>query len=402
MSVMLSIELVVTGSAEDVESFWARLKPKDEKLSSNHFLKLTSGQLSDAEEDFQDYEITKEQDTQLCIAWTGGFGGFDKAFSYLNFRDDGNTLSELFPRLVFTLYYDAHGAEFAGSYGYESYTLNGEKFSDDVYAGAVRYKAGVKIAEKVLTFEDYFVEDCSPPAEDVEEENFFDDDESVAEPDYENNRQKIDQALDAYQLRRSTLSNRDKWLKKWLKESSFEMQGLILERDFWKEVPLINTEAAFVDDTVARCALTQCAYSVLFIPKEIMTSEVQSTSLSNNEFLRVMTSTALSIDDASSDETNDEDHFKTIYVSLLVHLSTSGFVKRLIDKGPQQHPAEPGEESGSKVFRGIKYLADFNPLMGSLLNALTSALKSKNPRLFSETFQSIIRLWCTPPFDLDD
>jgi len=398
MSVMLSIELVVTGSAEDLESFWARLKPENEKLSSNHFLNLTSGQLSDGEEDFQDYEITKEQDTQLRIAWTGGFGGFDKAFSYLNFRDDGNTLSELFPRLVFTLYYDAHGAEFAGSYGYESYTLNDEKFSDDVYAGAVRYKAGIKVAEKVLTFEDYFVDDGSPSTERVDEENFYDDDDSIAEPDYENNRQKLDQALAAYELRRSTLRNRDKWQNKWLKEFSFEMQGLILDRDFWKEVPLINTEAAFVDNTIAGCALAQCLYSVLFIPKELITSEVQTTRLTNNEFLRVMTSATLSTDDA----TTDEGQLKTIYVSLLVHLSTSGFVKRLIDKDPQQHPAEPAEESGSKVFRGTKYLSDFNPLMGSLLNALTSALKSNNPRLFSETFQSIIRLWCTPAFDLDD
>ena len=398
---MLSIELVITGSAEDLESFWTHLKPEHEKLSSNHFLKLTSGRLSDTEENFQGYEVTRKQDTQLIIAWTGGFGGFDKAFSHLNFRDDGNSLSELFPRLVFTLYYDAHGAEFAGSYGYESYTLNGEKFSDEVYAGAVRYKAGVKIAEKVLTSEDYFAEGSSASAENLEEEGLCDKDEFTVEPDYENNRQKIDQALDTYELRRSTFGNRNRWESKWLQESPFEMQGLILDRDFWKEVPLIKTGAAFVDHEVARAALAQCPYSVLFIPKEqvaVVTSEFQSPILTNNRFLRVIASAALSAEDASG----GVDNLKTIYVSLLVHLSTSGLVKLLIDKDPERHPAEPGETSGSTVFRGVRYLSDFNPLMGSLLNVLTSALNSNNPRLFSEAFQSIIRLWCTSTFDIDD
>lgn len=393
---MLSIELVVTGSAEDIEIFWIRLKPENEKLSSNHFFKLTSGQLSDDEEPFQDYEITKEQGKQLSIAWSGGFGGFDKAFGQLHFRDDGNTLSELFPSLVFTLYYDSHGSDFAGSYGFESYTLDGEKFSENVYAGAARYKAGVKIAEKVLTFEDYFVDDGSSANE--EDENLFDDDDFTSEPDYENNRQKIDQALDAFELRLSTLSNRGNWVKKWLEESSFEMQGLILDREFWKEVPLINTDTAFVDLHVAQCALAQCSYSVLFIPKEQITAEVQSTRLTNNEFLQVMTSAALSTEVS----TNLEHQLKTIFICLLVSLSTSEFVKALINKDPQRVPAEPDEPSSSDVFRGIRYLSDFNPQMGSLINALTSALKSNNPQLYFETFQSIIRLWCASMFDIED
>lgn len=386
----------VTGSAEDIEIFWIRLKPENEKLSSNHFLKLTSGQLSDDEEPFQDYEITKEQGKQLSIAWSGGFGGFDKAFGQLHFRDDGNTLSELFPSLVFTLYYDSHGSDFAGSYGFESYTLDGEKFSENVYAGAARYKAGVKIAEKVLTFEDYFVDDGSSANE--EDENLFDDDDFTSEPDYENNRQKIDQALDAFELRLSTLSNRGNWVKKWLEKSSFEMQGLILDREFWKEVPLINTDTAFVDLHVAQCALAQCSYSVLFIPKEQITAEVQSTRLTNNEFLQVMTSAALSTEVS----TNLEHQLKTIFICLLVSLSTSEFVKALIDKDPQRVPAEPDEPSSSDVFRGIRYLSDFNPQMGSLINALTSALKSNNPQLYFETFQSIIRLWCASMFDIED
>lgn len=394
---MLSIELVVTGAAEDIEIFWMRLKPESEKLSSNHFLKLTSGQPSDDEEPFEDYEITKDQGTQLSIAWSGGFGGFDKAFGQFNFRDDGNTLSELFPSLVFTLYYDSHGAQFAGSYGYESYTLNGEKFSDNVYAGAVRYVAGVKIAEKVLTFEDYFVDDGSSPSEGDEEGNLYDDEDVTSEPDYENNRQKIDQALDAFELRRSTLSNRGKWEKKWLEESSFEMHGLILDREFWKEVPLINTETAFVDQHVARCAIAQCSYSLLFAPKEQITAEVQSERLTNNEFLQVMTSAALSTEVS----TNHVQQLKTIYIGLLINLSTSEFVKALIDKDPQGFPVEPDEPSSSNVFRGIRYLSDFNPQMGSLINALTLALKSNNPQLFFETFQLIIRLWCASIFDID-
>jgi hypothetical protein len=74
MSVTLSLELLITGSAEDVQDFWGKLKPQGEELSSKHLSKLINNLETDEEDPFTDYQVTFNPDNSLIdlppINWT--------------------------------------------------------------------------------------------------------------------------------------------------------------------------------------------------------------------------------------------------------------------------------------------------------------------------------------------
>jgi len=385
MSVTLSLELLITGSAEDVQDFWGKLKPQGDELSSNHFSRLTNSTASDEDDPFTDYEVTFQQDNCLIIAWSGGFGGFDRAFDWHRFRDDGIVFSEHFPKLTFTLYYDAHGAEFAGSYGYESYKTEIDDVFEVVYAGAVQYKAGVRLAEKTLIAEDYFQRDDVPStaADDVDEDSPF------QEPDYENNRRKIDAALDRFELRPSTLYNRKKWEQMWIEKSSYDIQGLVFENEFWCEIPLIHTNDQYIDQETASSALRQTAYSILFIPSSLTSNEEKEQATRSNEFLRLM----LSISESDGQVQELDEQINSLFLNLLIAIATSDYVADLIKQDPERHPISADvTESNVDVLRALQYVADFKPVIGLNIKLLTKALKIKDYDLFKEVFLEIMKI----------
>lgn len=384
MSVTLSLELLVTGTAENVQDFWGKLKPQGEELSSNHFFKLINGSATD-EDPFTDYEVTFPQENCLSIAWSGGFGGFDRAFNWVCFRDDGIVLSELFPTLTFTLYYDSHGAHFAGSYGSESYLSETENVSEDVYAGAVRYKAGVRLAEKTLTDEDYFLagDASSLVADDIDEESL------VQEPDYENNRQKIDSALDRFELRPSTLYNRAKWHQKWIENATSNIKGLVFESEFWREVPLINTDVKYIDHEIAVSALRQSAYAILFIPYSLITDEQRDLTSRNNAFLRLL----LSISEGDDKTRELDDLVKSLFASCLIAIARSDYVVNLIKNDPDRHPmSTDSAESHVDVSRALLYVEDANPVISLNIKILFKALEIKDYPLFRDVFLEIMKI----------
>jgi hypothetical protein len=384
MGVTLSLELLVTGTAENVQDFWGKLKRQGEELSSNHFFKLINGSATE-EDPFTDYEVTFPQENRLSIAWSGGFGGFDRAFSWVCFRDDGIALSERFPTLTFTLYYDSHGASFGGSYGIERYITETDGGSEEVYAGAVRYKAGVRLAEKTLTEEDYFLKKdaSSIAAEDVDEESLF------LEPDHENNRGKIDTALDCFELRPSTLYNRAKWQQEWIEKSTYDIKGLVFESEFWREIPLINTDIKYIDHKIALSALRQSDYSILFIPYSLISDDQRELTSRNNEFLRLM----LSISEGD-DETQELDKLvNSLFLSFLNAIATSDYVVNLIKQDPDRHPmSSDSAEFPVEITRALLYVRDFNPVISLNIKILSKALKIRDYLFFRDVFLEIMKL----------
>jgi len=291
MSVMLSMELLVTGSAAELKDFWSALNPKNERLSTRHFQSVLD-QVVDDETAFDEFEVQIDESKQaITISWWGGFGDFDRGFHGSTFRDWGVELSEKFPKLDFTLYFDSHGEEFAGGYSHE--VDDDGRITDTVFAGGIRYCAGVRIGEKTLTQSDYFIRDENEP--DNSDGNDFDDEEfEVGEPDYENNRQKIDIAIANGELRPSTHYFRRKWLQEALKEvdvretETIVMPGeMSFRRSFWREVPLINTEAQYIDKTVVRAALEQCLHAAVFVPTELLLAR-ELDALKGNEYLEAL------------------------------------------------------------------------------------------------------------------
>ena len=396
MSVILSMELLITGATKDVKEFWMRLNPKDEALSEKHLLQLLSRKVTDYEEYFDGYEVQKKKrGKELSITWSGGFGGFDQGYLGTSFRDDGIELSELFPRLDFTLYYDSHGAEFAGGYGSED-CLDSDTLMI-VYAGGVRYRAGVRIGEKTLTEDDYFLQDDEA-----------DDEEWFAEPDYDNNRRKIDEAIERGDLRPSTINYRNKWEKKWLSSELtpslklaadmdlYIADGLVLHREFWKQVPLIHTHPENINEKIADSAIKQCIYSVAFIPEHLLNRGSTPEKIREKRILQIF----LSEVSPEWEEIYLRDMFPRLALSLLLLIGYSPFVVGLIRENSDKFP-EKSDLSGS-IHRSLLYLSSCIPESAPLIVKFQEAVTLKDRKHFAQTMVDLIRFWCRPVFDEDD
>jgi hypothetical protein len=397
MSVHLSIELLITGTVTDIKKFWATLNPKDEPLSERHFLKLLNRPVSDDEEYFDGYEVHwGDSGQQLSITWSGGFGGFDQGYLGITFRDDGIVLSELFPTLEFTLYYDAHGEEFAGGYGSERCAHGTETTSESVYAGGVRYRAGVRIGEKTLIEDEYFLQ-----------ENGSDDDEeefSTLEPDYHNNRQKIDEAIEKAKLRPSTLYYRKKWEKKWLSNNWVVLEDFILSREFWREVPLINTETTYIDKKVSLAAINQSICAIIFLPADRITPEILDRAKKAKGLSALF----------SHEESERRQAILTIGLGLLLLIGLQPSVYELIRKDPNKFPVseQKDQKNGlvdfdqayypdefATVDRALKYLMSNDPESGSLLQSFKNSLLSGDDKTSREGLVRTIRFLCSKRFD---
>jgi len=210
MSVILSLALEVRGTKKNIDEFWSRLNTKNDPFIEQHFPGLDLNGSPSPHHPSNGFNVIKsEGDEVVIISWDGGFGGFSEGYMGSTFRDSGVAISEMFPELEFTLYYDGSGAEFAGDYGVETYSIDGKKISKTVFSGGARFRAGVRIGEKALDAEDYFISNA-----DAQDDNDFWESDV---PDFVNNRNKIDAAIQNGDLRLSTAFYRNEWEKSAIK-----------------------------------------------------------------------------------------------------------------------------------------------------------------------------------------
>jgi hypothetical protein len=384
MSVILSMELLITGAEKDVKEFWVRLNPKDEPLTEKHLLQLLNREMSDDYEYFDGYEVQKRnRSKEISITWSGGFGGFDQGYLGTAFRDDGVALSELFPKLDFTLYYDSHGAEFAGGYGSEIYADSDAHAT--VYGGGVRYQAGVRVGEKTLTDDDYFLQ------------NDEDDEEWLSEPDYENNRQKIDDAIEKGELRPSTLYYRNKWEKKWLSGDWIILDDFVLSREFWREVPLLNTEATYIDQKLAEAALRQSIYAIIFLPATFLTPEVLDRAKARKSLDTIF----------NGNEPDRMTSLLAIGLGLFLLIASQPYVQELIRQDPEKFPVsdqnDPSDPDGFAPFdRALRYLMSDDPESAAFLKSFKTSVLSGDEKGSREGIVWTLRFLCSKKFDEAD
>ena len=409
MSVRLSLELLVTGSVTDLKDFWSALNPKNEKLSTRHFQSVL-GQVVDDQTAFDGFEVQFDASKQaITVSWCGGFGDFDRGFHGSTFRDWGVELSEKFQTLDFTLYFDSHGEEFAGGYSHE--VDDDGRITETVFAGGIRYRCGVRIGEKTLTQRDYFTQDENEP-DDADDSDFEGEEFEVAVPDYENNRQKIDTAIANGELRSSTQYFRWKWLQEALKEGDIsEAETIVMpgemsfRRSFWQEVPLINTEAQYIDKAVARAAVEQCPHAAVFVPTELLSTR-ELDALRGNEYLEAL------IGCGEDSDTIRLVKVQAVAMCLLLELTRTELALKSLKASSDENEVETGN-AGARLTR--------------LVTSLTNAIEQSDPvaskkiiHLFNSSFgqatvdqtqpklliqklrpaiAGVIRVLCCPLFD---
>lgn len=433
MSVSLSIELVVTGPAEVVKAFWAVLNPNNDKVNSNHFQRVLGQTVDPSQDPFDSFDVRLDETWQsISISWSGGFGDFDRGYLGSTFRDSGVELSERFPTLEFTLYFDSHGQEFAGGYGSEIIDEHGN--TARVYAGGIRYRAGVRIGEKTLTDAEYFI-DCGdagigtedPGLEDIEsEDDSFDDefedefadDVDFPEPDYDNNRQKIEAGLANGDLRPSTLYFRNNWLERSLNDAyagACIPGKLSFRRSFWKEVPLVNTPAAYVDETIVRAAIQQCPHSLIFVPDNLITDQELYVIKNNDHLLAIFGS-------FESDATKGITLIKLLALHLMFELSMTDLAQSYLAESDIGEPeseqipeqsAQIGDSPGTQLKRqlinlvsAVEHLDPEAAQKIARLSTVSFTLETPDqlhPEALSEQirplFVDVIRLFCGQIFD---
>lgn len=383
MSVTLSLKLEVFGTQNHVNDFWNTVNPQNEPLRDSHFQQFSVNGLPIAFYPINDFGVEKNKNGErIIISWDGGFGSFDNGFMGTTFRDGGVALSELFPELEFTLYYDGHGAQFAGDYGYERYGKDGEMFYEDVYAGGVRYRAGVRIGEKVLMAEEYFI---SNPNKNEDTEVWEPD-----EPDYENNRSKINMAIENGELRQSTFFYRSKWENGAIGNDS----AYLFDREFWKEVPLINTQKIYVDSKITDAALAQSKHSIAFIPKQLATNKKIASNSNSNALLQFF---SLDTDYKNNELQNLE---AILHFAVVISTLTSNPINKLVEDNPSHYKVADKEifsESWLKSRFSALHIHDNN--MKDMLNDLTKKMASSDVNDFREALISWIRKFCSSKYD---
>lgn len=413
------------------------LNPKNEPLNSEHFQRVLGETVDPDQEPFDGFDVQLHEDWQsISISWSGGFGDFDRGYLGSTFRDSGVDLSEKFPTLEFTLYFDSHGQEFAGGYGSEIVDEDGNKAR--VYAGGIRYRAGVRIGEKTLTDADYFIDSSDigigaqdPELEDVETEDDvfddeyedafdddFDDDVDFPEPDYDKNRKKIDTALANGDLRPSTLWYRKNWLERSLNDTgaSTNIPGKIsFRRSFWADVPLVNTPEAYIDETIVRAAIEQCPHSLIFVPDRLIT-EQELDSIKNNDYLLAI------FGGVENDTTKGVALLKLLSLHLMLELCMTDLAKSYLaqsDTGESQSEQITDPSTQVDASTGT----EFKRLLINLVNAVgqsdaeaakkiaqLSAISfglgnpdQSHPKVLSKQirplFADAIRLFCSSIFD---
>ena len=430
----LSIELVVTGPAEVVKAFWAVLNPNNDKLNSDHLQRVLGQTVDPSQDPFDSFDVRLDETWQsISISWSGGFGDFDRGYRGSTFRDSGVELSERFPALEFTLYFDSHGQEFAGGYGSEIIDENGN--TARVYAGGIRYRAGVRIGEKTLTATEYFI-DCGdagigiedPGLEDIESEDDsfaeeldddFADDGDLPEPDYDDNRRKIDTVLVSGDLRPSTLYFRKTWLERSLNDVGVGtgIPGKVsFQRSFWKEVPLVNTPTPCIDETIARAAIQQCPHSMIFVPDKLITDQELRTIKDNDYLLAIFGA-------FENDATKGVSLLKLLTLHLLLELSMTDLARSYLAEGDVTGEPESEQIPEQSAVIGDSPGTQFKRLLINLVNAVeqldpeaaqkiarlsTLTFTLENPdQLHPETlsdqirplFVDVVRLFCSPIFD---
>ncbi len=383
MSVTLSLRLEVLGTQNHVNDFWNTLNPQNEPLRDDHFHQFSLDYEPIAFYPINDFDVQKSKNGELIIiSWDGGFGSFDKGFMGLTFRDAGVAFSELFPELEFTLYYDGHGAEFAGGYSYEKYSENSEVFFEVVYAGGVRYRAGVRIGEKVLIAEEYFT--FSP--DETEDTEIWEPDEI----DYENNRNKIDVALENSELRKSTLFYRDKWEKSAIDNDS----AYFFDREFWKEVPLINTQKIYLNFKVTEAALAQSKHSIAFIPKELATNKWSALTSNSNALLKFFSL------DTDSQKNELQKLGLILYLAIATSILISNPINKLIEDNPSCYEGADKEVLSEAWLRSrISALDIYDKNMKDMLDDLAMKIGSSDIDDFKNILISCIRILCSPKYD---
>lgn len=407
MSVTLSIELLIAGSKKDLSDFWTRLKPGDKNLNSQHFQTLLGKRVDPNEEIFDGFDVQLgKTGRSINISWVGGFGPFDCRDLGTTFRDYCVELSEQFPTLDFTLYFDSQGADFGGGFGVE---MSEGGVSEQVYAGGIRYRAGVRIGEKTLALPEYYARNQNHHSNHEEDDEL--DEYEDCEPDYENNRRKIDQAIQEGRLRSSTLYYRKKWLERSMKDDGSLVEatrGQTLEmtfsREFWREVPLVNTDPQFIDSRVASAAIRQCPYSAIFVPDEVISVEDRKF-IENSHLLQILIN-----DDIATPETKRGIVFGLasrllIELALVVQASpalSNHDMQSLVQNEEADNPPKDSTEELQKAITRMaaaidKLVPDASDTIASLYMAMSA--RSISAAELKLLVSQAIRLLCNPDLD---
>ena len=383
MSVILSLALEVRGTKKNIDEFWSRLNTKNDPFIEQHFPGLDLNGSPSPHHPSNGFNVIKsEGDEVIIISWDGGFGGFSEGYMGSTFRDSGVAISEMFPELEFTLYYDGSGAEFAGDYGVETYSIDGKKISKTVFSGGARFRAGVRIGEKALDAEDYFISNA-----DAQDDNDFWESDV---PDFVNNRNKIDAAIQNGDLRLSTAFYRNEWEKSAIKDDA----SYLFIREFWKEVPLINTQKIYVDAVVARSAFAQSEHSIMFIPEQFVTNEMRLALSNKNLLLRYFSLSP------ESQKSKLNEFGSALAVTLTISMLISNPVNRLVEENPKKYEgANKDIFTESWIKSRLAALYTHDKTCEIMSHSITESITAGDVAGFNSSLINSIRNFCSSKFD---
>ena len=240
----------------------------------------------------------------------------------------------------------------------------------------------MRIGEKALDAEDYFIFNA-----DAQDDNDFWESDV---PDFVNIRNKINAAIQNGDLRLSTAFYRNEWEKSAIKDDA----SYLFIREFWKEVPLINTQKIYVDAVVARSAFAQSEHAIIFIPEQFVTNEMRLALSNKNLLLRYFSLSP------ESQKSKLNEFGSALAVTLTISMLISNPVNRLVEENPEKYEgANKDIFTESWIKSRLAALYTHDKTCEIMSHSITESITAGDVAGFNNSLINSIRNFCSSKFD---